>query len=101
MEFPCNINVLIASEGRSLLPVRTDRDEACFPPLPQPTLPLYDKERVGFPSEPRPMLEVVSSRCRAAIGQLQQNLQPTAFARVALCCEQPKECAVCYSCVLV
>lgn len=23
MEFPCNINVLIASEGRSLLPVRT------------------------------------------------------------------------------
>lgn len=22
MEFPCNINVLIASEGRSLLPVR-------------------------------------------------------------------------------
>lgn len=31
MEFPCNINVLIASEGRSLLPVRTDRDEACTP----------------------------------------------------------------------
>ncbi|KAG7229943.1 hypothetical protein INR49_009663 [Caranx melampygus] len=28
MEFPCNINVLIASEGRSLLPVRTKRDEA-------------------------------------------------------------------------
>lgn len=24
MEFPCNINVLIASEGRSLLPVRTN-----------------------------------------------------------------------------
>lgn len=23
MEFPCNINVLVASEGRSLLPVRT------------------------------------------------------------------------------
>lgn len=23
MEFPCNINVLIVSEGRSLLPVRT------------------------------------------------------------------------------
>lgn len=23
MEFPCNINVLITSEGRSLLPVRT------------------------------------------------------------------------------
>lgn len=72
---------------------------------PQPTLPLYDQERVGFPSEPRPMLEVVSSRCcaviSAAIGQLQQTLQPTAFARVALCCEQPKECAVCYSCALV
>lgn len=31
MEFPCNINVLIASEGRSLLPVRTKRDEACKP----------------------------------------------------------------------
>lgn len=29
MEFPCNINVLIVSEGRSLLPVRTKRDEAC------------------------------------------------------------------------
>lgn len=29
MEFPCNINVLIASEARSLLPVRTKRDEAC------------------------------------------------------------------------
>ncbi|XP_055775768.1 mini-chromosome maintenance complex-binding protein-like [Salvelinus fontinalis] len=25
MEFPCNINVLITSEGRSLLPVRTDK----------------------------------------------------------------------------
>lgn len=24
MEFPCNINVLITSEGRSLLPVRQD-----------------------------------------------------------------------------
>lgn len=23
MEFPCNINVLVTSEGRSLLPVRT------------------------------------------------------------------------------
>lgn len=27
MEFPCNINVLIASEGRSLLPVRTNGDK--------------------------------------------------------------------------
>lgn len=28
MEFPCNINVLITSEGRSLLPVSGKRDEA-------------------------------------------------------------------------
>lgn len=28
MEFPCNINVLIASEGRSLLPVRTHARDA-------------------------------------------------------------------------
>lgn len=31
MEFPCNINVLIMSEGRSLLPVRTaGRTSFCF-----------------------------------------------------------------------
>ncbi|KAM7385910.1 hypothetical protein PAMP_001953 [Pampus punctatissimus] len=40
MEFPCNINVLIASEGRSLLPVRINRDEPynckAKPPHPNP-----------------------------------------------------------------
>lgn len=46
MEFPCNINVLIASEGRSLLPVRTDRDEACFPP-PYPSPPSLFTTRKG------------------------------------------------------
>lgn len=58
MEFPCNINVLIASEGRSLLPVRTKRDEACnrrakthpYPPLNHPhhpTLPIPGMAREG------------------------------------------------------
>lgn len=120
MEFPCNINVLIASEARSLLPVRTNGDEACncrakthpYPPLiPHPTL--HGTTRGGggfrFPSasheaEPCLTLEVVSSRrhavISAAIGRLQQTLQSAALARVSLCCEQPEECAVCYSCVV-
>lgn len=57
MEFPCNINVLIASEGRSLLPVRTKvklyrvNAHHC-PPLtrhaqPPPALPVGGRGRGG------------------------------------------------------
>eukprot|EP00064_Thunnus_orientalis_P002319 superscaffoldBa00000164_g2326 len=117
MEFPCNINVLIASEARSLLPVRTNRDEACnrkaktqpHHPLTPPTTlhpPRPGQGGVRFPpasheTESCQTLEVVSSRrhavISAAIGQLQKPLQLAALARVSLCREQPEECAVCYS----
>lgn len=67
MEFPCNINVLIASEARSLLPVRTNGDEACncrakthpCPPLiPHPTLHGTTRGGRGGSGFPQPLMRL-------------------------------------------
>lgn len=84
----------------------------CSPSTHTHTLPApsMSREGVRFPfaspeAVPYLTLEVVSIQrhavSSAAIGQTQQPLRPAALVRVALSCEQPKECAVCYSCVLV
>ena len=54
MEFPCNINVLIASEGRSLLPVRTKRDEACNRRAQNSPLPTTDPLLTHTSNPPSP-----------------------------------------------
>lgn len=105
MEFPCNINVLIASEGRSLLPVRTQwklTPTHCWSlPAPSPRSPPPATARGGvrFPpvsheAEPCQTLVVVSSRRHAVvsadIGRLQAGgfNQSLAVLRTAwgMCC---------------
>ncbi|KAF3708463.1 Mini-chromosome maintenance complex-binding protein [Channa argus] len=107
MEFPCNINVFIISEGRSLLPVRTKRGEGYYWVKTHSSLP-GGPEGVRFPrvpceTEQYQSPEVVSSLhhaiLSATIGQPRQSFQPVALAWALHCCEQPEECAVCYSCV--
>lgn len=82
MEFPCNINVLIASEGRSLLPVRNKEGRGVKPQGKAHALPRKtNKQTTTKPHRHTHSLPHLSGQAREGLAFLQVLMRPSRAKR--------------------